>query len=683
MQKKFSIAKIKVGTRSSPLALAQVEEILVLLARKGIKTFFERKIYNPKGDRDKTTPLTQNTADDFFTDALDEALLKGEVDIAIHSAKDLPQAMNDDLEIFAITKSLDETDAFVGKVKFNELKTGAKVGTSSILRQKSLKELNPALQCVDIRGTIQERLQLVEKGLCDGVIAATAALKRLGLDHFIKDIMPWEGTPLQGSLAVVGKRNKEDLKKIFARIDIREKFGKVYLVGAGPGDPGLITLKGLAILKKADCIFYDYLAPGEILKHAPRAQKVYVGKRKGEHTLPQSELNKLIRQKVTQGKTVVRLKGGDPLIFGRGADEIEYLRAYHIDVEIIPGVSSATGLASLLGIPLTARGISSSVAFLSGYEHGEKDGEMKLPAIPQVDTIVFLMGLTKLKEIILSLKNNNWKETTPILIISKGTYPDEKVVAGNLRDIEKKVSEERLEPPALIIAGEVVRFYKSRHKEKNILYTGTNPEKYKRLGAIIHLPMIKIRKAKLGAEKQQKLFHELAFSDVILLTSRFGVHYFFKLLQKKKYNITLLKSKQWIVIGAETAAALHQHGIEPAFVANEESSEGLVKELKERFPLRDKKILFPRSSLPNPYLKEKLTALGNRVEEVTVYENVKPPKRKLPEDGITQVIFTSPSTVRNFLKDYKRIPSHWKVLSKGTFTQRTLSEFGYQSEVIQ
>lgn len=117
-------------------------------------------------------------------------------------------------------------------------------------------------------------------------------------------------------------------------------------------------------------------------------------------------------------------------------------------------------------------------------------------------------------------------------------------------------------------------------------------------------------------------------------------------------------------------------------MANEESSEGLVKELEEQFPLRGKKILFPRSSLPNPYLKEKLTALGNSVQEIVVYENVKPPKKKLPEDDIQKIIFTSPSTVKNFLKDYKKIPSRWKVLSKGTLTQRTLSELGYQSEVI-
>ncbi len=682
MNKKSGITKIKVGSRSSPLALAQVEEILVLLKRKGIKVSFERKVYNPKGDQDKITPLTQNTADDFFTDALDAALLQGEIDIAIHSAKDLPQQINSNLEIFALTQSLDDTDAFVGKIKFSELKPGAKVGTSSLLRQKSVKELNPTLQCVDIRGAIQERIQILERGDCDGIVVATIALKRLGLAHLIKDIMPWEGTPLQGSLAVVGKRGREDLKKIFTQIDIRKKFGKVYLVGAGPGDPGLITVKGLKILKKADCIFYDYLAPKEILKHAPKAQKVYVGKRKGEHTLPQSELNKLIRQKVIQGKTVVRLKGGDPLIFGRGADEIEYLRAYHIHVEIIPGVSSATGLASLLGIPLTARGISSSVAFLSGHEPEEKSGELKLPAIPQVDTIVFLMGLTKLSEIILSLKKKNWKETTPTIVISKGTYLDEKIVVGTLRDIEKKVSQEKLEPPALIIAGEVVKFYNPPQKKEAILYTGTNPLKYERLGSIIHLPMIKIKEAKLTAQQRQRLFAELDSCDIILLTSRFGVHYFLKILSKKKYNIALLKGKQWIAIGEETAAALREHDIEPGFVAQEESSEGLVKELEEQFPLRGKKILFPRSSLPNPYLKEKLTALGNSVKEIVVYENVKPTKRKLPEDGIQKIIFTSPSTVKNFIKDYKKIPSRWKVLSKGTLTQKTLSELGYQSEVI-
>lgn len=683
----MEIKKIKVGTRSSPLARVQAKEILSLLAEQGTNISFEEIVYETHGDRDKRTPLTDNLPEDFFTDTLDQAILNNEIDLAIHSAKDLPKKITEGLEIFALTKSLDNTDAFVGKVKFSELKPGSKVGTSSFLRQKSLKELNPRLKIIGIRGTITERIQLVEKGICDGVIIATIALKRLGLKHLVKDIMPWEGTPLQGQLAVVGRKKDTLLREIFIPIDIRRSFGRVYLVGAGPGDPDLITLKGLKILQKADCIFYDYLAPKQILDSAPNAQKIYVGKRKSDHTMAQEQLNKFIRQKAMEGKIVARLKGGDPLVFGRGAEEIEYLKTFHIEVEVIPGVSSATGLPSALGIPLTARGVSSSVAFLSGHERDEKSDKINLPKIPEVDTIVFLMGLTKLEEIILSLRKKGWRKTTPIIVISKGTYSDEKNIFGTLEDIKEKVAKENLSPPALIVVGEVVKFFKGDSSDplvaSSILYTGTNPGKYQTLGNMVHFPMIEISQVAFSPERLQSLLEELNSCDIILLTSRFGVNYLFKLLKKNNYNLLRLREKNWIVIGQETKTALKKQGFESIFVAQEESSEGLIKELEEKFPLRRKKILFPRSSLPNPYLKEKLTALGNSVKEIIVYENVKPAKRKLPEDGIQKIIFTSPSTVKNFLKDYKNIPSHWKILSKGTLTQKTLSKSGYQSEVIQ
>lgn len=609
---------IKIGSRSSHLAHAQVKEIMSLLAKGGQEFTFQEVFYTTHGDKDKKMSLTQ-TPDNFFTDTLDEALLKGEIDLTIHSAKDLPQKGREGLEVFAFTKSLDDTDAFVGKVKLSELKPGSRVGTSSLLRQKAVKELNPQLEVIDIRGTIEERIQLVEDGQCDGIIVATAALKRLGLSYLIKDIMPWEAIPLQGQLAVVGRKGDQRFKEIFAAIDIREKFGRVYLVGAGPGgDPELITVKGLKILKKADCIFYDYLAPKDVLQQAPQAEKVYVGKRKGEHTMPQSELNKLLRQRVMMGKTVVRLKGGDPLIFGRGSEEIEYLRAYHIEVEIIPGVSSATGIPGILGIPLTARGVSSSVAFLSGHQReeysvGNFPGAEEAPKpldIPRADTLIFFMGLTKLGEIVFSLNKAGWKEETPILVVSKGTYPDEKIIEGTLKDIQEKVDEEHLEPPALIIVGEVVKLRKATPKKGYILFTGTNPEKYSYLGNLIHFPMIGIRQSKIEKAVLRNFLENLASFDIILLTSRFGVAYFFQILKDNDYELNTLKAKQWLTIGQETAQALRGFGVESSFIAQDESSEGLVKEMEERFPLRGKRILFPRSSLPNPYLKEKLTDLG-------------------------------------------------------------------------
>ena len=678
-----NIKKIKAASRQSSLAKIQVDEVHSLLQKNNINIDFERVTYATSGDRDKKTPLTANNADDFFTDALDEALLNRDVDIAIHSAKDLPKRMREGLCIFALTASADDTDTFVGRVHFNELAIGARVGTSSLIRQEFVKKMKPEIELVDIRGSIEERIQLIENGTCDGIIVATIALKRLGLEKYIKDIMPWEAAPLQGQLAVIGRCGDNILKTLFSSMDVRTTYGSVSLVGAGPGDPDLITVKGIKALKRADCVFYDYLTHKDLLNYAQKAEKVYVGKRKGLHTLPQEELSKLIKHKALEGKSVVRLKGGDPLIFGRGGEEIEYLRSYHINTHVIPGVSSATAIPSSLGVPLTARNISSSVAFVSGHGKDEKGGKPQAIVIPNVDTIVFLMGLTKLDVILGSLKEAGWNEEMPILVISRGTCEDEKIISGNLKTIAQKVEEQKPKPPVLIIVGETVKFWNQEsYQGGRILYTGTNPQKFKPLGTIVHLPMIHIEQAPLETNVMQALMHNLHQVDMILLTSRFAVKYFFKILEEQSYDIASLGQKDFLVIGKSTAHALSQYQFEPALVALTETSEGLLSAIATKFDVHGKKILFPRSNLINPYLQEKLEKLGAKVEPLTVYQNTKPSKRDLPKNGINKILFTSPSTVKNFLQDYNTIPDHWTILSKGPVTKKSLKEAGYESEVL-
>ncbi len=449
--------KICVGSRGSKLALVQIDEIKALLKKNGIDCLFDGKAYETKGDKNKQISLTDAAvSDDFFTDTLDLALLNKEIEITIHSAKDLPQKMREGLNIFALTEGLDATDAFVGKIPFKNLPPGARIGTSSVIRQEEIRILNPDLETIDIRGTIEERIQLLEEGKYDGIIVATAALKRLGLKKYIQDIMPWEPSPLQGQLAIVGRKEDIALQKLFKSIDVRKGYGKVILVGAGPGDKDLMTQKGIKALEQTDCVFYDYLLNEDILEYAPQAEKIYVGKRKGNHALPQKDLSRLLKEKAMSGKNIVRLKGGDPFIFGRGADEQEYLRAYHINVEIIPGVTSATAIPATLGIPLTARGTAASVAFVSG--HREKGSDSLEIDIPNTDTIVFLMGLTRLEVIIKALKKSGRFEGTPVAVISRGTRPDEKIIYGTIQNIQNKVAEQKPVAPALIIVGETIKY---------------------------------------------------------------------------------------------------------------------------------------------------------------------------------------------------------------------------------
>lgn len=670
---------LKIGSRSSPLAQVQVREILSLLAKQSQKFSAETVLFSTKGDDDKKTSLLRAT-DDFFTDTLDRALLNGEIDVAIHSAKDLPKYFNPGLKIFALTPTLDDTDALVGQ-PLSKLSDGSRIGTSSLLRKQQILALNPHFQIIDVRGTIQERLQLLKAGKVDALIVATCALKRLGLQKEIREILPWEGTPLQGQLAIVGRVNDSQTEKLFSSLDVRRRYGKVYLVGAGPGDPELITVKGVEALKQADCVFYDYLVHNMLLDYAPQAEKIDAGKRKGCVAMPQSELSRALKDKALAGKTVVRLKGGDPLIFGRGADEIAYLRSYHIQVEVVPGVTSATGIPSTLGLPLTARGISSSVAFLSAHGEDETHKPAAPIHIPDTQTLVFLMGLTKLEHIVKAVIEKGWSADTPVAVISKGTWPQQDIIVGNLKDIVAQVRSRQLAPPALIVMGPTVDLYVAANlRREAILYVGTYPEKYKVLGRVLHFPMITITAAKVA--KPAIVLADLKKSDTILLTSRCGVKYFFEFLASRKFNFAQLREKDFVVIGVETQRQLLKYGFAPKLVATEESSEGLFKLMKKNLTLKGRRIIFPRSSLSNPYLEQQLTKAGAKVQNVIVYENTKPPKRDLPAEKVGQVIFTSPSTVRNFLADYGAVPGEWKIYAKGVPTQKALKQAGFHGEIL-
>lgn len=673
--------KIMVGSRFSRLAKIQVKEVFGLLAKAKKQLPYTLKTFLTTGDSDRKTTLLANPAEDFFSDTLDAAVLDGKIDIAIHSAKDMPKVLRPGLKIFALTKTLDETDALVGRYPCYQLPDGSRIGTSSFLRKEQILRLNPKLKIVDIRGTIQERLKLLDNAKVDALIVATCALKRLGLQKRIREILPWAGTPLQGQLAIVGRQEDIGIEKLFSKIDVRKKYGKVFLVGAGPGEPELFTLKGVQVLKKADIVFYDYLVHKDLLDYALTAKKVNVGKRKGQAIISQGELSRLLKEAAMRGQTVVRLKGGDPLIFGRGAEEIDYLRSYHIQVEIIPGLSSVTAIPSSLAIPLTARGFSSSVALISGHEQAEIENRESLISIPQTQTLVFLMGLTKLDVIVKSLCRQKWSLNTPVAIISRGTRVDEKVLVGDLSNIQEKIRKNSLPQPALIIVGQTVALFVAKYEQrKSILYLGTYPEKYHALGRLIHFPMISI----VGAKVQNPLIvlRDIQKSDIILLTSRCGVKYFFEFLVKQRFSLESLRRKIFVVIGVDTEKQLNVYGFSAALVACDETSEGLFKQMKQSFSLKGRSIVFPRSSISNPYLRQQLLKAKAVITEMVVYKNIKPPYRELPFEEVDHVIFTSPSTVKNFLVDYDKIPKQWTILAKGRHTQKSLREAGYLSEVL-
>ncbi len=236
------------------------------------------------------------------------------------------------------------------------------------------------------------------------------------------------------------------------------KKGKVYLVGAGPGDPGLITVRGLELIKRADAIIYDRLVGEGLLKHAKKnADLIYAGKRTGKHTLDQEKINELLVRKAKgePGKITVRLKGGDPMVFGRGGEEIRALKKAGIEFEIVPGVTSAIGVPTLAGIPLSDREYSSSFTVVTGREDPNKGDRIDYGKL-NADTIVVLMGVKNLHVIVEQLLRRR-KKSTPVAIIQEGTTERERVIVGNLGNIVEKSKKEGVKPPAIIVIGEVVR----------------------------------------------------------------------------------------------------------------------------------------------------------------------------------------------------------------------------------
>ena len=442
---------IKVISRKSSLAVLQVKEVLDLCSL----TEYELTTLETYGDEHKEISLLENPPADLFTRELDSALLENVADIAIHSAKDLPYPLRAGLEVIALLDAVDQSDSLVSrdKILLKDLPTGFKVGVSSLLRRDELLDIHPDLEAVSIRGTIEERIVLVDSGSIDAFIVATSALQRLGLTDKSVEVLPFETPPLQGKLAVVAKTERPDLNVLFEKIDIRSRFGKVTLVGFGPGDPELLTLAGDRSMREADVIFHDDLVDRDFLDIYP-AEKFYVGKRRHCHSFEQDQINHLMLVAAMQGKSVVRLKGGDPMIFAHGGEEVEFLKSNFISVKVIPGVSTGTAVASLTQIPLTLRGIAKSVAFITGHA-----ADVQLPV---VDTLVCFMAGSTIHLIAAKAIAEGRDPKTPVALVYNVSLPDQKEYLSNLELLSR--SDFKYPTPIIIIIGEVVSFRKNPPK---------------------------------------------------------------------------------------------------------------------------------------------------------------------------------------------------------------------------
>ena len=729
--------KIRVIARGSRLSRLQVEEVF----KNFPELAYEIKYLESYGDKNQQISLLNGEAPaDIFTRELDDAIRQGDADIAIHSAKDLPYPLPEDIEVIALFPAFDTTDSLVSRdhKKLAELPAGSIIGTSSPLRKKGLNELRPDLTIKGIRGCIEERVQQVKDGKYDAAIVATCALKRLGMEDEIAEVLPFPTHPLQGFLAITalkesaairntrgtkvpadlqsdGKQaiSSQALKQAFASKSILDKQGTVSLVGFGPGDPDLLTIKAAKAIDAADIIFYDDLIDDSYLADK-KAEKIYVGKRAGYHHKEQADINRLLLDAAREGKNVVRLKGGDPMIFAHGSEEIEYLESNLIKVNVIPGITTASALAASQKISLTHRDFSSSVALVSGHT--------PQPVTPDAETLVYYMGAKQLQTIATQLiDKEGWAFNTPVLLTYNVSRPDEQTfetTLWNLRNGEMQ----NLPTPLIALIGYVAGL--KHHQASDIkptLYTGTLPAIEKRKADYTYTPLIEISYhpsyfTKILEDNYCEHYDGKSFTEYCewdesqalyyIFTSQYGVQatldYYDLILKEQEEHV-------FISIGDTTTEALHKAGVKDVIQVEQDNRYGVIewfKKEKERldaarpqyeqsyelfekmdldnydheladfvYRYENRLVFYPHSSLSPEDIPLALQELGFNVLSAVVYNNELPKNpRRVNLNHFKRIVFTSPSTIDNFIKLYGKLPENTEFITRGPITQAHLEE---------
>lgn len=481
--------------------------------------------------------------------------------------------------------------------------------------------------------------------------------------------------------------------------------GKVYLVGAGPGDPGLITVKGLRCLEQTQVVVYDRLLDPSLLEAAPAsAERVFVGKERGRQALTQDEINQLLVDRARAGKVVVRLKGGDPFVFGRGGEEALALAGANIPFEVVPGITSAIAAPAYAGIPLTHRKMASCFTVVSGSEDPAKP-ESAIPwgvLTRTGGTLVVLMGWATLESILETLQREGLPAATPAALIQWGTWTKQRVVAGTLENILSRGQDAGLKPPVIAIIGEVVtlhdqlRWFDSRPLfGKKVLITRSRIQA-SRLRLLleesgaepVELPSIEIAPLENYAQLDSALAQLHSFRWVIF-TSVNSVEAVFDRLAEQGKDARALGGVTIGAIGPATASALAQRGIKADFIPARSVSEAVIDELSNQ-NWKDVSVLLPGSDIGRDVLEQGLTNLGAKVERVTVYHTLTPQSagsqaRQVLEQGVDVVTFTSSSTVSNLLDildgNQQQLESSL-IACIGPITATTARELGLRVDVV-
>lgn len=740
------------------------------MAAEAIKTAFpsvpiEINGYETKGDQQLNRSLAAFGSKGAFTKELETAMLEGRIDLAVHSAKDLPVELPEGLTVGAVLQRGDSRDVWVSlRKEFSEIEAcrgKVIVGTGSLRRALQIRQMCNGVEIRDIRGNVPTRLKKLSEELFDGIILAAAGLKRLGYlsdacdetgcfeaegQTFFYEILPKEQffpAAGQGIIAVETRQHdcedcmqaihdeqtwqmflaersflraigggcneaaavdvRMDGQKISVRaryagdglhmkektvtgtrcgnieedrklavslgeqIAARLQSGKVYLIGAGPGDTGLITMKGIEALKEADVIVYDHLASPSLLNTTKdEAEWIDAGKFAGHHRMKQAEIEELLIEKAMEGQTVARLKGGDPFIFGRGGEEALALTAAGIEYEVIPGVSSAYSAPAYAGIPITHRGKASSFHVITGHEDPAK-GESSLDydiLAREEGTLVFLMGLSKLHQISERLIANGKDAHTPAAVIASGTTARQRCVTGELGRIAAISEKADIQPPAILVVGDVVSLKKEIDWQqagslsgKKILVTATEiiaeplAEKIRKLGGEpVVMSLISVRAEKMYGLKEVLVRPGKRW---LVFTSRNGVRFFFEQMKKERIDIRILGICRIAVMGAGTRRELENWGCYADLLPEQSCSESLAKALCENVQYDEEICLF-RAEEASDVLIKRLREKQYRVVDIPTYRTeIMWKKRELLREmleDVDAVTFCSASAVSAFVQ---------------------------------
>ena len=751
--------KIIIGSRESRLAVIQAEMVQDYLQKTLPQKTIEILTMKTTGDKILNQALERAGGKGLFVKELDHALLEKRSDLSVHSLKDVPTELPEELPLLAFSRREDPRDALILPEGATEIDFSRPVGCSSKRRMVQFQKLYPQAKFETIRGNVQTRLKRLDSGEFSATILAAAGLKRLGLEYRISryfepdEMIPAAG---QGILAVQGRagedyswlkgyndrggeacakaerafvyglggncsdpiaahatvegetlhlrafyqneatgavytgsrsgsvRDPEHVGHALAA-EFRAKqngCGKVWLVGAGPSDPGLFTLKGRQVLEDAEVVVYDALVGPGILAMIPdTAETINVGKRSSHHTMRQEQISEVLAEKALEGKRVVRLKGGDPFLFGRGGEELEVLVREGVPYEVVPGVTSAIAVPAYQGIPVTHRDFCSSVHIITGHKREGEAYNIDFEALVRTKgTLVFLMGVSSLGAICDGLLKAGIRPEMPAALLARGTTAAQNRIVATVATLPETVARHGAITPAIIVVGEVcaladefswaekrvlggVRVFVTRPKE----LAGTLSLRLRKLGAeVVEIPAIQT-KAREGGAFAEALDTVDAF-DWIVFTSPTGVRIFSEEMKRKKLDVRRLAKTRFAVIGSGSEKELEKYGfygdLMPEVYDGEHLGMALAAVCEEELTKKDTekslRILIPRAAIGNQELISALAQVsGLEVSDVPTYDTYygldteeETPAldlaAELSSGGRDYVIFTSASTVKGF-----------------------------------